>query len=385
MLDSVGIGDAPDAGEFGDAGSDTLGNLARAVGGLTLPDLAALGLGNIHRIDGVPPASEPLASFGRMTEQAAGKDTLTGHWEMMGIIRERPFPTYPDGFPDELIERFERETGRPVIGNRPASGTVIIEELIDEHLETGALIVYTSADSVFQVAAHTDIVPLDELYEDCRIAREMLTGEHEVARVIARPFVGEPGSLRRTDERRDFALPPPEPTALNLLQDAGVTVTAVGKIDDIFSGCGIDYVTHTHDNADGCRTIVNLLRSDREGLIFANLNDFDTKFGHRNNCEGYAQALMEFDAFVPELLDALGRRDVLVLTADHGTDPTTESTDHSRERVPLLVYGRALRSGVDLGTRETYADLGATICELYGAAVPDAGESFAAEIVREGP
>lgn len=382
MLDSVGVGDAPDAAEYGDEGSDTLGNLARAVGGLDLPNLAALGLGNIHAIEGVPPVEEPDACFGRLTEQAAGKDTLTGHWEMMGVIRRRPFPTYPDGFPPEVIEPFERRTGRPVIGNRAASGTVIIEELIDEHLATGALIVYTSADSVFQIAAHRDVVPLDKLYEDCRIAREILTGEHEVARVIARPFVGEPGSLTRTDERQDFALPPPEPTALDIVREAGVEVVAVGKIEDIFSGRGIDRSRHTGDDAEGCEAVIELLREGGSRLIFANINDFDSKFGHRNNPEGYAGALRQFDGFLPRMRHALGPGGVLVLTADHGTDPTTPSTDHSRERVPLLVTGEAIRSGVDVGTRDAYADVGATACDLLGAQAPGAGTSFADIILR---
>ncbi|MGC9320500.1 MAG: phosphopentomutase, partial [Armatimonadota bacterium] len=347
VLDSVGVGDAPDAADFGDEGSDTLGNTSRAVGGLALPNLQALGLGNIHEIQGVPPATEPRAAFGRMTERSAGKDTLTGHWELTGQIRDRPFPTYPDGFPEEVIARLQERTGRPIIGNRPASGTVIIEELIDEHLDSGALIVYTSADSVLQIAAHKQVVPLEELYRDCRSAREILTGEHEVARVIARPFVGQPGALRRTDERRDFALPPPEPTALDLLQDVGVEVIGVGKIEDIFSGRGLDVSHRIHDNVDGCETIINLLRERAGGLIFANLNDFDTRFGHRNDPEGYASALEEFDRYLPEMLDALGERTLLVLTADHGTDPTTASTDHSRERVPLLIAGGGVQEGQD--------------------------------------
>lgn len=385
VLDSVGVGDAPDAADFGDQGSDTLGNTSRAVGGLALPNLQALGLGNIHDIQGVPSAGQPRAVLGRMAERSAGKDTLTGHWELMGQVRDRAFPTYPDGFPDEVIAQFEERTGRAVIGNRPASGTVIIEELIDEHLDSGALIVYTSADSVFQIAAHKEVVPLEELYRDCRIAREILTGEHEVARVIARPFVGEPGALRRTDERKDFALPPPQPTALDLLQSAGVEVIGVGKIEDIFSGRGLDASHHIHDNADGCEIIMDLLRDRAGGLVFANLNDFDTRFGHRNDPEGYAGALEEFDGYLPQMLDALGERALLVLTADHGTDPTTESTDHSRERVPLLIAGEAVQEGQHLGTRETFADLGATVCDLFGAEAPPGGESFAAELLEAGP
>ncbi len=383
MLDSVGVGDAPDAAAYGDEGSNTLGNLARAVGGLDLPNLQALGLGNIAPVEGVPPAPEPRAAWGRLTERSAGKDSITGHWELMGLVGERPFPTYPEGFPAEIIDEFERRTGRPVIGNRPASGTVIIEELIGEHLATGALIVYTSADSVFQIAAHEEVVPVEELWRACEIARGMLVGEHCVARVIARPFVGEPGSLRRPRRRRAFALPPPAPTALDLLQDAGVPTRAVGDIGDIFSMQGIDEGTRTGGNAEGCEVILGVLRAGALGLIFANLNDFDSKFGHRNNPEGYARALAEFDASLALMLEALGDDGLLMITADHGTDPTTESTDHSRERVPLLVTGAGARA-VELGTRDTFADVGATICELFGAAAPPAGTSFAGELLGAG-
>jgi len=379
VLDSAGVGDAPDAERWGDVGSNTLGNTARAVGGLDLPVLTSLGLGNITAIEGVPPCDDPLGAWGRLTERSAGKDTMTGHWEMMGLVSERPFPTYPEGFPAEVIAEFERRTGRAVIGNRPASGTVIIEELVEEHLRTGALIVYTSADSVFQVAAHEDVVPVEELYRDCRIAREMLVGEHCVARVIARPFVGEPGLLRRTERRRDFALPPPEQTALDLLRAAGVHTVAVGDVADVFSMHGLDDAIRTGGNAEGAEAIIRLLREGGRGLIFANLNDFDSKFGHRNDPEGYARALAEFDGHLPAMLDALGDDGLLMLTADHGTDPTTPGTDHSRERVPLLATGAGARP-VNLGTRDTYADLGATICDLFGAQPPAAGTSFAAEL-----
>lgn len=379
VLDSVGVGDAPDASVYGDEGSNTLGNTAHAVGGLHLPTLQALGLGNITPIEGVPPTDSPRAAWGRMTERSAGKDTMTGHWEMMGLLSARPFPTYPEGFPAEVIAEFERRTGRRVIGNRPASGTVIIEELLAEHLATGALIVYTSADSVFQVAAHEDVVPVEELYRACRIAREMLVGEHCVARVIARPFIGEPGSLQRTERRRDFALPPPGPTVLDHLAAAGVETWAIGKIEDIFSGRGIAHAEHTGNNAEGCALVLRLLRERIDGLIFANLNDFDSKFGHRNTPRAYAQALAEFDVALPELLDALGDDGLLMITADHGTDPTTPSTDHSRERVPLLVTGAGVRP-VALGTRDCFADLGATLCALFDAEPPDVGTSFAGEL-----
>ncbi len=380
MLDSVGIGDAPDADDYGDGGSNTLANLSRAVGGLRLPTLQRYGLGNLAEIEGVTPADEPSGAFGRMTEQSAGKDTMVGHWEMMGQIRARPFPTFPDGFPPEIISEFERRTGRPVIGNRPASGTQIIEELIRQHADSGAWIVYTSGDSVFQIAAHTGVIPLDELYCACEIAREMLCDEWEVARVIARPFVGEPGALQRTDERRDYPLPPPGPTALDHLREAGVQTVGVGKISDIFAGQGIGRSIHTADNADGAEQVTALIRERTDGLVFANLNDFDSKFGHRNNPQGYAEALEAFDADLSTMLAAMDRETLLMITADHGTDPTSESTDHTRERVPLLVAGPRVLP-MDLGTRETYADLGATICDLFGAAALPVGTSFAAELM----
>ena len=380
MLDSVGIGDAPDAADYGDEGSNTLGNLARAVGGVSLPTLGRLGLGNLTAIEGVPPTDRPAGAFGRMTERAAGKDTMVGHWEMMGQIRDRPFPTYPDGFPQETIDEFERRTGRPVIGNRPASGTVIIEELVRQQADLGAWIVYTSGDSVFQIAAHTGIIPLDELYAACETAREMLCGEWEVSRVIARPFIGEPGALQRTDERRDYPLPPPGPTALDHLRNAGIHTVGVGKIHDIFAGQGVERSIHTVDNADGAAQVRRLLNERTEGLIFANLNDFDSKFGHRNNPRGYADALEQFDAELAGMLDAMHPEAIIMMTADHGTDPTTESTDHSRERVPLVAVGKRVQPG-SLGTRETYADLGATLCELFGADPLPVGTSFATELL----
>jgi phosphopentomutase len=383
VLDSVGIGDAPDASDYGDEGSNTLGNTSRAVGGLSLPTLQRLGLGHLTEIDGVPPAAEPAGAWGRMTERAAGKDTMVGHWEMVGQIREHPFPTYPQGFPDDLIEEFERRTGRRAIGNHPASGTVIIEELVAEQRRLGAWIVYTSGDSVFQVAAHTDVIPLSELYAACEAAREMLNGEWEVARVIARPFTGEPGALERTDERRDYPLPPPGPTALDHLAEVGVATVGVGKIDDIFAGQGIARSIHTGTNEEGAATVRRLLREGTDGLIFANFNDFDTKFGHRNNPEGYAAALERADAEIASILSVTGEEGLLIITADHGTDPTMEGTDHTRERVPLLVAGDRVRP-VDLGTRESYADLGATLCELFGAEAPPAGTSFAAELLGGG-
>ncbi len=382
VLDSVGVGELPDAGKFGDEGSDTLGNTARAVGGLELPNLQRLGLGNIHPILGVPSSSAPLASYGRLAERSAAKDTTIGHWEIAGLVSPQPFPTYPNGFPAEVIEQFEHQIGRKTLGNYPASGTVIIEELGAEHMRTGFPIVYTSADSVFQVAAHEQIIPVDELYRMCSIARDMLQGEHNVGRVIARPFVGVLGAFERTDRRRDFSTVPPEPTLLDLIVRAGQSVWAVGKIEDIFAGQGITHSVHTHDNMDGVDQTLAATREAGPGLIFTNLVDFDMRYGHRNNPAGYAAALQAVDDRVPELIEALRVSDALMFTADHGCDPTTPSTDHSREYVPLLVYGESVRDGVDLGTRDTFADIGATIADWLGLQPQLAGQSFA-HLLRE--
>ena len=342
VLDSVGIGEAPDAAAFGDVGSHTLGNMARVVGGLKVPHLEAMGLANIAILEGVLPQLEPTAAYGKMAEISAGKDTTSGHWELMGIEVSQAFPLYPDGFPPEIMDRYEAETGRGWLGNYPASGTVIIDELGEEHMRTGKTIVYTSGDSVFQIAAHEEIIPVDELYKICRIAREILRGEHEVSRVIARPFVGSPGNFERTANRHDFSVPPTEPTVLDSLKEAGLMVYAVGKIEDIFTGQGITEAVHTQDNMDGVDKTIAAMRDHRErGLIFTNLVDFDAKFGHRNNPEGYANALVEFDQRLPEIMDALAEDDVLVLTADHGNDPTYPGTDHSREYVPILITGAA--------------------------------------------
>lgn len=375
VLDSVGVGELPDACKYGDAGSNTLCNIARSVGGLRLPNLAGLGLGNIIPIAGVPPAEKPAASFGRMAELSPGKDTTTGHWELSGLILERPFPVYPDGFPPALIRAYEERIGRKVLGNKVASGTAIIEELGEQHMATGLPIVYTSADSVFQIAAHEEIIPLEELYRICRIARELLTGEHAVGRVIARPFTGGPGNFKRTMNRHDFSLKPPGRTVLNLLQDNGIPVIAIGKIRDIFDGEGITDSISTKGNADGMEQIINMLDSVTGGLIFANLVDFDMLYGHRNNPRGYAEALEELDLRLPGLIKLLREEDVLIITADHGCDPTTSSTDHSREYVPLLVYGKTLRDGIDLGVRETFADVAATIADSFGLKY-SAGTSF---------
>lgn len=377
VLDSVGAGELPDAPEYGDEGSNTLRNTAAAVGGLELPELGRLGLGRILPIPGVAAEEWPQGAWGRMAERSAGKDTTTGHWEISGVILERPFPTYPHGFPPDVIEPFEQAIGRRVIGNKPASGTQIIETLGPQHTATGSPIVYTSADSVFQIAAHEEVIPPERLYEMCQIARRFLAGRHAVGRVIARPFTGRPGAFRRTERRRDFSLPPPGETILDRLHDRGFSVRGVGKIEDIFAGRGLSRSIHAHNNMEAVdATLAFLHESPEPGLIFTNLVDFDMIWGHRNDPQGYARGLEAFDRRLPEVRAAMAAADVLILTADHGCDPTTPSTDHSREYVPLLVYGRRLSPGVDLGTRATYADVAATIADLFGVGPFGPGESF---------
>ena len=365
VCDSWGVGDAPDAATYGDEGSDTLANTAEVVGGIRAPNLEALGLGMLTEIRGIDASAAPGSAHGRATERSAGKDTTTGHWEMMGIRLDEPFPLYPDGFPPDVIEAVEKEIGRKVLGNRPASGTEIIAELGEEHLKTGRPIVYTSGDSVFQIATHKSVVPLPTLYEWSRIARRLLTGPHTVGRVIARPFEGEAGAFVRSPERRDFSVPPPGPTVLDRLRDAGVAVLGVGKIQDIFSGQGISEARYSDSNDHGVDLTLEYLRRSGPALVFANLVDFDSKYGHRNDPAGYAACIEAFDRRAPELIDGLGGG-VMVITGDHGCDPTTPPTDHSRERTPLLVAG--LEGGpYDVGTRETFADLGQTVAELLGA------------------
>jgi phosphopentomutase len=380
VCDSFGVGETPDAGDYGDEGSNTLGNTAKVVGGIDAPNLRALGLGSLTDIQGIEPFSAPGTAHGKMRERSAGKDTTTGHWEIAGLIVERPFPTYPDGFPPEVIEAFEREIGLKALGNVAASGTEIIEELGEEHLRTGRPIVYTSADSVFQIAAHKDQVPLERLYEWCRAARRILDGEHRVGRVIARPFVGEPGGFTRTHERRDFSVEPFAPTYLERVEEAGVPVYGVGKIGDIFAGKGLTDARHSESNDHGVDLTVEYLARGDPALVVTNLVDFDTKFGHRGDAEGYARCVEEFDRRLPEMVEAVGDG-LLFLTGDHGCDPTDESTDHTREHVPVLVAGGALggRDPVELGTRETFADLGATVAAILGAPVGGglAGVSFA--------
>ena len=374
VLDGVGVGAAPDADEYGDAGSDTLGNLARARGGLSLPNLAAAGLGNIASIDGVAPAPAPEGAWGRMRPASAGKDSTTGHWEIAGIHLRRPFPTYPDGFPTEVLHRFAHATGREVIGNVAASGTEIIARLGAQHEATGAWIVYTSADSVFQIAAHEGVVPLEELYAACEIARALLVFPHDVSRVIARPFVGSTGEYARTTNRRDYALAPPEETLLDELAAAGVPRAGVGKVDDLFAGRSLR-ARHTQGNAEGIAAIMEWLRGEQGGLLFANLVDFDTLYGHRNDPAGFEGALREFDDALPAIRSALREDDLLFITADHGNDPTTSSTDHAREFVPLLALGEAVHP-VPLGERATFADLGATVAEWLNVGFRGRGTSF---------
>ncbi|HPZ09128.1 MAG TPA: phosphopentomutase [Candidatus Eremiobacteraeota bacterium] len=381
VMDSVGIGELPDAHKYGDIGSNTLANIGKSVGGLKLPNLGKLGLGNIAEIMGVPPSDNPVGSYGKMAERSPGKDTTTGHWEIAGIVLDTPFPTYPYGFPEEVISAFEKAVGKKAIGNKAASGTEIIKELGEEHMKTGNLIVYTSADSVFQIAAHEEIVPVEELYNICKKARSLLTGKHCLSRVIARPFIGKPGSFQRTPRRHDYSVKPFGDTILDLLIKKGLKVYGVGKIWDIFSGQGVSETISTVSNQDGVNKTLNFMKTVSEGLIFTNLVDFDMLYGHRNNFEGYASSLQEFDGRIPDIMDALGERDIIMITADHGCDPTTPGTDHTREYIPLLVYGKMVKSGVNLGVRTSFADIAATVGDLFETEPSPNGISFKKEII----
>ena len=378
VLDSVGIGEMPDAAQYGDAGSDTLGNIAKQRK-LKLPNLCRLGLANIRPLQDLKPASDPAGAFGRCALASPGKDTTTGHWEMAGIHLAKPFPLYPHGFPPEIIDEFERRIARKTLGNKAASGTEIIKELGDEHLRTGSPIVYTSADSVFQIAAHESAIPVPELYRICEIAREILRGPHEVGRVIARPFEGAAGEFKRTPNRHDYAVPPPPGMLLDALAERGVPVYGVGKIADVFLNRGITHSVKTKDNADGMAKTVDAMTQQRNGVIFVNLVDFDQQYGHRNDVEGYAAALEAFDRWLPSL--ELASFDALILTADHGCDPTTPSTDHSREYTPLLVAGPGVQRNIDLGTRRTLSDIGRTVAENFGVHI-DKGTSFLHDIQK---
>jgi phosphopentomutase len=383
VLDGVGVGQAPDAAEYGDPGANCLTNTDRAVGGLALPNMGALGLGNLTPMAGTPPAHPARGAFGRLIERAAGKDSTTGHWELMGLTLERPMPTYPQGFPPELVTRFEAAIGRGTLGNRPASGTVIISELGVLHMQTGKPILYTSADSVFQLAAHEEVIPVEEIYQMCAIARAMLTEEHAVGRVIARPFAGAPGHFVRTPRRRDFSLEPPGPTLLNALSAAGYDVIGIGKIEDLFAHCGLTSTSHPGTNAESMAAALEALGRPFHGLLFVNLGEMDQTYGHRRNPQGYAEALRDFDVWLPQALARLGSRDALFITGDHGTDPTYSGTDHTRETVPLLAVGQPVRSNVDLGARTSFADLGATLAEVFGVAPLANGTSFAHDIGLE--
>lgn len=371
----------PDADKYGDIGSNTLKNTAEAVGGLKLPVLESLGLGCIDDFKGIAKVNSPKGFFGKMKELSNAKDTTSGHWEMTGIVLERPFPTYPDGFPEEIVEAFESEIDRKIIGNYPASGTEIIKSLGEEHMQTGYPIVYTSADSVFQIAAHENIIPTDELYDMCHKARAILQYPHNVCRVIARPFTGEGGVFKRTKRRKDFSLLPPSDTILDELKKKHIDVIGIGKIGDIFCEKGLTMSCKTRDNKDGMKKIKSIMNSFEEGLLFANLIDFDMIYGHRNDPEGYAEALQRFDSILPEIIDLMKKDDMLIITADHGCDPTTPGTDHSREYVPLLVYIKSVLHGKSLGIRNTLADIGATIADVFSIKTPEIGGSFLNNII----
>ncbi|KWW11410.1 phosphopentomutase [Peribacillus simplex] len=381
VMDSVGIGEAPDADLFGDKGSDTLGHIAEEMNGLHMPNLAKLGLGNIREIKGIDKAQQPLAYYTKMKEASTGKDTMTGHWEIMGLNISTPFRVFPNGFPELLVNELEAKMGRGIIGNVPASGTEIMERLGEEHMKTGALIVYTSADSVLQIAAHEDIVPIEELYKICEIAREVtMADEYKVGRVIARPFTGEPGSFKRTSNRHDYALKPFNRTVMDELKDSGFDVLAIGKISDIFDGEGVTESLRTVSNMDGMDKLIQTIDQDFRGLSFLNLVDFDALYGHRRDPEGYGKALEEFDARMPEVLEKLKEDDLLIITADHGNDPVHEGTDHTREYVPLLVYSKRFKEGTELPIRDTFADIGATVSANFDVKMPAFGKSILGDL-----
>jgi phosphopentomutase len=381
VMDSVGIGESPDADKFGDKGADTLGHIAERMNGLNMPNMGKLGLSNIREIKGIEKATNPLAYYTKMMEASNGKDTMTGHWEIMGLNIQTPFRVFPDGFPDELLSELEERTGRKIIGNKPASGTEILDELGEEHMKTGALIVYTSADSVLQIAAHEEIIPIDEQYKICKIARELTLDEkYMVGRVIARPFLGEPGNFKRTANRHDYALKPFDRTVMNEMKDAGLDVIAIGKISDIYDGEGVTQSLRTISNMDGMDKLVQTLDMDFTGMSFLNLVDFDALYGHRRDPEGYGNALEEYDARLPGVFAKLKEDDLLIITADHGNDPVAPGTDHTREYVPLIVYSKKMAEGKELPIRETFADIGATVAENFKVKMPNFGKSFLQEL-----
>jgi phosphopentomutase len=380
VLDGVGAGANPDAHAYGDDGASSLEHCAQAIGGLALPNLGRIGLGNVTPILGTPPGDNPLGSYGRMAEAGTGKDSTTGHWEITGVVLHKPLPTYPNGFPADLVAQFEHAIGRKVIGNKAASGTEIIKELGEEHMRTARPILYTSADSVFQVAAHQDVIPLEELYHMCQIAREMLTGDNAVGRVIARPFIGTPGNFKRTEHRRDFSLAPLGTTLLDVLKGSGKEVIGIGKIEDLFAGRGLTRRDHTETNKDGMASTLRWFERDFTGLLFVNLVEFDMLWGHRRDSQGYAQALRDVDDWFAQVQQVMQPGDAIFFTADHGVDPTYRGSDHTREQVPLLAYGQPVRSGVNLGVRSTFADLGQTLAQAFAVSPLAAGTSFAHEI-----
>jgi phosphopentomutase len=385
VLDGVGIGEAPDAALYGDVGSNSIANTAKAVGGLHLPQMGDLGLGCITKIQGVPCEENSSGAFGKMQPRSAGKDTISGHWELMGICLPKPLPTYPNGFPPDIINEFKSRTGKDIIGNKPMSGTEIIKELGVEHIRTGKPILYTSADSVFQLAAHEEVIPVEELYKLCEVARNMLIGDHAVGRVIARPFLGhKPSDFWRTNRRRDYAITPDTLTMMDKLLKEGKSVYSVGKIDDIFGGRGITKSKHTTDNKSSVLALIDFLSDDFEGLLFVNLIEFDMIYGHRKDASGYAKALEAFDSRLPEIQRAMSDTDVAIITGDHGVDPTTlNTTDHSREYVPLLVFGAKVSSNVNLGVRQTFSDVAATIAEAFSLEPPELGKSFLQDACRD--
>lgn len=376
VLDSVGIGELPDAHKYGDKGSNTVGNIVKKRGVIKIPNMCSLGFANIEGVDYINYNGDIIGSYGKMAEKSIGKDTTTGHWEIAGLITEKEFPLYPNSFPKEVISEFKSRTGLDILGNYPASGTEIINELGEEHMKTGYPIIYTSADSVFQVAAHEEVINIETLYEICKISREILKGQHAVARVIARPFIGKPGNFKRTEKRKDFSLEPVDVTILDELKAHGYDVIAIGKIKDIFAGRGITHAVHTSSNIEGIEQTIKCISDNNEGLIFTNLVDFDMLYGHRNNVEGYAKALEEFDREVPDIIETMRNEDLLIITADHGCDPTTGSTDHSREYVPILLYGKNIKSGVNIGTRKTFADIAATVSHIFDIKNVGKGNSF---------
>lgn len=382
VLDSVGMGAMPDAHLYGDTDTNTIAHVYHKNNGLKLPNLIKLGLGNIEGMEGIEKTNKPIGAYARLAELSSGKDTTTGHWEMVGIHTKVPFPTYPNGFPKEIMNAFEEAIGTKTLGNCTASGTAILDELGEEHMKTGFPIVYTSADSVFQIAAHEEVIPLEKLYEMCEIARNLLRGEHEVSRVIARPFVGTPGHFTRTPNRHDYAVTPPAENLLVYAKEKGLDVIAVGKISDIFAGEGITYATHTKSNEDGIKQTIDLIKKESRGLIFTNLVDFDMKWGHRNDWENYGKGLEEFDRYLPEIIETMKEDDLLIITADHGCDPTTPGTDHTREYVPLLVYSKQFKESIDLGTRNSFADIGQTVSEIFDLPTLNIGASFYQTLVE---